>query len=432
MEFKIKKLGILMAGFIALNANTAFAETQNTSKLPLKEISKIAEVFSKIENNYVDSVDTKQLALSALSGMVESLDPYSKYLPPEDLADFEGDIQGEMFGIGAVLSDHEKGLKIETVLRESPASKTQLKSGDIIIKVGDRYVIDEYEKPMDAIKDIKGEKDTIVKLGVLVDNKEVVDIEITRDKFVIPSAKVTKLDDELAIISLAAFQTNTTEELVKEIKLFQKESSDTKGFVLDLRSNPGGVLSGAIQISDLFLDDGMIVSTKGRTNEDISETYAEDGDILDGKPMVVLIDSGSASASEILAGALQDNQRAIVVGQTSYGKGSVQTILPLKGTDGDAVKLTIARYYTPNGRSIQAEGIVPDIHIERVRNVELYEGKIHREKDNANHIENDTNYKAKSENTEQSDDTHIITSIEKDYSLYMASQTLKTLVLTSK
>lgn len=426
---KHKKASLLLASILSIGSVNSFAVENQDSKLPLKEISKIAEVFSKIENNYVDNVNSKELALSALSGMVESLDPYSKYLPAEDLTAFEEDIQGEMFGIGAVLSNHEKGLKVETVLRGSPASKTSLKSGDVIIKVNDKYIIDEYEKPLDAVKDIKGEKDTKVKLTVLVDNESIETFDITRDKFVVPSARVVKLDGNIGLIQLSVFQANTSDELFKELTAFQKKNKNIDGYILDLRSNPGGVLSGAINISDLFLDKGLIVSTKGRTKEDISETYAEKGDILRGKPMVVLIDSGSASASEIVAGALQDNKRALIVGQKSYGKGSVQTIIPLKGNDGDALKLTIARYYTPSGRSIQAEGIVPDIRVERVKNIELFNGKVHRESDNANHINNDTDYKAeKNVNDEDKDEIH--SSIQGDYSLHIASNTLKTLMLS--
>lgn len=429
----MKKTGLYLATVLALGSfsTSTFAEVENNSKLPLKEISKIAEVFSKIDSNYVDKVDNKELVLSALSGMVKSLDPYSTYLPKDELASFEDDVDGKMVGIGVVLSAHEKGLKIETVLKNGAAKDAGVQNGDIIIKVNDKYVIDEYDTPMSAIKDIKGEEGTKVTISVLGANKNIKDIEIERTKFTVPSVEVKLLDNKYGYIGLSVFQSNTYQDLKQKLIEFNNNNKNVEGFVLDLRSNPGGILSQAVSISDLFLDEGMIVSTKGRTEEDISESYAEFGDVLTGKPIVVLIDSGTASASEIVAGALQDHKRAIIVGETSYGKGSVQTIIPLKGTDGDAIKLTIARYYTPSGRSIQAEGIVPDIFVDRVKNVELYDVKAHREKDNSNHIKNDTDYKAKKQSKDE-DEEHLTSSIDKDYTLYVGTNTLKTLIFNSK
>lgn len=422
MTFKKTKLIIGISAVIGLTSTNVIA---NNEKLPLKEISKIAEVYSIINDRYVEDVDKNKLMLDALSGMVEKLDPYSQYLSQSDVEDFNSDIKGENVGIGVIILKDDNGLKIETVLKDSPAEKSGLESGDIIIKVGDDYIIDKYENPFDAVKDIKGEIGSKVEITIQKGfNKSVEKVEITRDKFVVPSTKVEALNNDYGYIYISSFQENTESQLFKEFDDFYKNNKNTKGFILDLRSNPGGLLSSAISISDMFLDDGKIVSTKGRFEGSLDEKFATKGDITNGKPIVVLINGGTASAAEILSGAIQDNKRGIIVGQTSYGKGSVQTLFPLSGTDGDMVKLTIARYYTPSGRSIQAEGISPDIYVERVKNVNVIDDKVSREKDNKNHISNDTDYKAKNEKAEG-----INVDIHNDYALNEALNALKAITI---
>lgn len=422
MNFRKCKIAMCMTlGLLSTNV------IANNEKLPIKEISKIAEVFSIIDQQYVEDVNKSQLMLDGLSGMVESLDPYSKYLTQDDFKSFSKDISGENVGIGVIIVKDDNGLKVETVMKDSPAEKAGLESNDIIIKVNNSYIIEKYNNPLDAVKDITGDIGSNVELTIQKSyDKSIEVLNIKRDVFVVPSTSVNILNDNYGHVYISSFQEHTERELKDAFKTFNNKNPDVKGFVLDLRSNPGGILSSAVGISDMFLDEGKIVSTKGRFEENTNEKFATKGDITNQKPIVVLINGGTASAAEILAGAIQDNKRGVVVGQTSYGKGSVQTLIPLSGGDGDVVKLTIARYYTPSGRSIQAEGISPDIAIKRVKNVEVIDAERSREKDNDNHISNDTDYKSKKDDkNDKVDKEHINVTINDDYQLYEALNTLK-------
>lgn len=432
--FVKKSLGIFIASCFLFTTQVNAIENES-SKLPVQEIKKIAEVYSHIDKSYVENVDKGELIISAIKGMAQSLDPYSDYLTSDEYNSFIEDIEGSGIGIGVIISKDESGLKIETVLKDSPAEKNGLESGDIIIKIKDKYIIDEYENSFDAIKDIKGDVNTVVNLSIKKhDTKKIEKIDITREVFTVPSTEVKLLDKNYGYIYISSFQEKTKKELKNKIDEFTKNNENVNGYVIDLRSNPGGLLVSAIEITDLFLDSGIIVSTKGRNPSNDNIAKAHNGDIFNGKPIVVLINSGSASASEIFAGALQDNNRAIIAGQTSFGKGSVQNIIPLNGDNGDALKMTIARYYTPSGRSIQAEGIVPDIFIEKIKNVEVISDNEHREGDRANHIENDTSYKSTTHKKEKEseDESSIITSIKSDYDLYEASNILKGMALFNK
>jgi len=419
MGFKKINIAIGLALSIGLFSNGTMA---NNEKLPLKEISKIAEVFSIIDQRYVEDKDKSKLMLDALSGMVSGLDPYSQYLSNENVGKFNREIAGENVGVGVIIVKDENGIKIETVLKNSPAEKAGLESNDIIIKINDYYIIEKYKNPLDATVDIAGDIGTEVNLTIQKGfDKSIVEVVIERDTFVVPSTSVQLLNSNYGYAYISSFQENTLKEVKEEFEKFNIENPNAKGFVLDLRSNPGGLLKSAIGISDLFLEQGKIVSTKGRFEDSLEENFATSGDITNGKPIVVLINGGTASAAEILAGAIQDNNRGIIVGQTSYGKGSVQSLFSLSGNDGDMVKLTIARYYTPSGRSIQAEGISPDIAIKRVSNIEISENKRSREKDNKNHISNDTSYKSKVKSSIKG----INVDIKNDYQLYEALNTLK-------
>tara|TARA_Y100001960_G_C14784023_1_gene889701 strand:- start:15572 stop:16861 length:1290 start_codon:yes stop_codon:yes gene_type:complete len=428
MNFKRNIIGIAVAGLISLNTFAA-EEKEYTSKVPLDKISKIAEIFSLVDENYVEAPDKEDMLIHAIKGMVSSLDPYSAYLEKNDFQAIQDDVSGETVGLGVVLRKHEKGLEIETVVRGGSAFKnTDLESGDIIVKVKDNYIIEEYAHPFKAIDDIKGKEGTKVEISVYKKRSgEVKKYEIVRTKFTASNVYSLKVDHYYGYVTFPSFQENTAKDLKNEIKKLKKEN--IKGLILDLRSNPGGLLDSAIEISDMFLDKGVIVSTKSRDGH-IEEDEATYGDIVKDLPMVVLIDSGTASAAEIVSGALQDHSRALIVGQTSYGKGSVQTIFPLNGSDGDGLKLTIARYYTPSGRSIQAEGIVPDIKLDRLEKVVVSEYKGNREKDNKGHISNDTDYTSNDEGFDGKND--IESSIEKDYALFMAVNTLKTLHFDKK
>lgn len=428
MNFKRSIIGIAVAGLISFNTFAA-EEQENTSKVPLDKISKIAEIFSLVDENYVEAPDKENMLIHAIKGMVSSLDPYSAYLEKNDFQAIQDDVSGETVGLGVVLRKHEKGLEIETVVRGGSAFKnTDLESGDVIIKVKDNYIIEEYDHPFEAIDDIKGEEGTKAEISVYKKHSgEVKKYEIVRTKFTASNVYSLKVDHDYGYVTFSSFQENTAKDLKNEIKKLKKDN--IKGLILDLRSNPGGLLGSAIEISDMFLDKGVIVSTKSRDGH-IEEDEATYGDIVKDLPMVVLIDSGTASAAEIVSGALQDHGRALIVGQTSYGKGSVQTIFPLNGSDGDGLKLTIARYYTPSGRSIQAEGIVPDIKLDRLEKVVVSEYKGNREKDNKGHISNDTDYTSNDEGFDGKND--IESSIEKDYALFMAVNTLKTLYFDKK
>ncbi len=429
MLFKKNKLALTLCLSLTTTAISATESEQN--KLPLKEIGKIAEVYSLINSGYVDGADNREVVINGLKGMVNGLDPYSTYLSKEEMESFSKDVNGQGVGIGVSLTSNDRGLKIETVFKKSAAEIVNLESGDIIVAVKGKDILSTYKTPFDAIEDIRGDEGTKVKLKVLKkSNNKIQHVEVIRAKYDIPSIRVSLLDDDFGYIELAAFNENTSRQLKADLSKFEKENN-VKGYVLDMRSNPGGILGSAIEISDFFLDNGVIVSTKGRTEADVEETFATKGQLINNKPMVIMIDSGTASAAEIVAGALQDHGRAMIVGQKSYGKGSVQTIIPLSGGDGDAIKLTIARYYTPTGRSIQAEGIVPDIDIPQIKDIKISKQKVLREEDNLTHIENDTDYKAKSKKSEN-DKSIISSSIEKDYDLYIATNTLKTLSFSNK
>lgn len=429
MFFKKKKL-YLALGLSAITSLSLAGETEQ-NKLPLKEIGKIAEVYSLISSGYVDGSDNREVVINGLKGMVKGLDPYSTYLSKEEMDSFSKEVNGESVGIGVALTSNDRGLKIETVFKESAADLVNLESGDVIVAVKNKTIINSYKDPFDALNDIRGDEGTKVKLKILKkSNNKIEHIDIVRSKYEVPSVRISLLDNKFGYIELVAFNDNTSEQLKKELALFEKENS-VQGYVLDMRSNPGGILGEAIEISDFFLDNGVIVSTKGRFEDDEEKTYATNGQLINNKPMVVIINSGTASAAEIVAGALQDHKRAMIVGQKSYGKGSVQTIIPLSGGDGDAIKLTIARYYTPTGRSIQAEGIVPDIDIPKLEKLEISKQKEHREQDNISHIENDTEYKA-NDSINKKGKNIIASSIEEDYNLYIATNTLKTLSFSQK
>ena len=423
MNFKRSIIGIAVIGLLSFNTFSA-EEHENTSKVPLNKISKIAEIFSLVDENYVESPDKEDMLINAIKGMVSSLDPYSAYLEKNDFQAIQEDVSGETVGLGVVLKKHEKGLEIETVVRGGSAFKnTNLESGDIIIKVKDDYIIEKYDNPFQAIDDIKGEEGTKAKISVYKKHSgQVEKYEIVRTKFTASNVYSLKIDHDYGYVTFSSFQENTAKDLKNEIKKLKKDN--VEGLILDLRSNPGGLLGSAIEISNMFLDKGVIVSTKSRDGH-IEEDKATYGDIIKNLPMVVLIDNGTASAAEIVSGALQDHGRALIIGQTSYGKGSVQTVFPLSGSDGDGLKLTIARYYTPSGRSIQAEGIVPDIKLDRLEKVVVSKYKGNREKDNKGHISNDTDYTSNSDDFYGKNDVE--SSIEKDYALFIAVNTLKTL-----
>ena len=345
-----------------------------------------ADVIDFVEKNYVDHVEPKELIEKAIQGMVSSLDPHSSLLPPEAFEDLKIETKGEFGGIGIVISMPKGLLTVISPIENTPAHKAGVKSGDIIIKIND-----ESTKGMmiwEAVKRMRGPKGEEVSITVLRSGvSEPIDFELIRDIIPIESVKSIALKPGYGYIRVTNFQIHTASDLKDALVEIESGDVPLKGLVLDLRDNPGGLLDQAIKVSDLFLEDGVIVSIKGRRKDRIKVYEAQNNDVKRDYPIALLISGGSASASEIVAGALQDHKRALIIGTTSFGKGSVQTVETLQ--NGFGLKLTIARYYTPSGKSIQAQGIKPDIVLKREILSEqkfVSEKEYLKEKDLKNHL----------------------------------------------
>jgi carboxyl-terminal processing protease len=350
-----------------------------------KGLKLFSDVIELVEKNYVDPVDSKQMIEQAIQGMVHSLDPHSSLLPPDDFKELQIDTQGEFTGIGVSITMRNGFVTVVSPIEGTPAYKAGIKAGDIIVKVDGKPT----NELRHAVKMIRGPKGTEV--VVTIKRKEVgepMDIKLIRDVIPVESVRATVLKPGYGYIWITNFRDNTTDDVVTELKRLESGEIPLKGLILDLRDNPGGLLNQSIKISDLFLEKGDILSIKGRLKQNTQIFKAKANSTDRSFPMVVLINGGSASASEIVAGALQDHKRALIMGTPSFGKGSVQTVEPLR--DGYGLKLTIARYYTPSGRSIQAKGIEPDIIVNQrfIEKDETSDGdrKI-REKDLKNHLE---------------------------------------------
>ena len=354
-----------------------------------KSLKIFNEVLDIVEKNYVEEVKQKKLIDEAVNGMIKSLDPHSAYLTPDQYKELQVDTSGTFGGLGIVISMQNDQLTVVSPIEDTPAFKAGLKAGDRIVKIDGQ--ITKGMSIQDAVKKMRGPENTKVTLTILrKDMKEPKDYEITRAVIKIKSVKHNVYDDNIGYIRISAFQESTVDELKKALQQVNGKSKDLKGIVIDVRNNPGGLLDQAVKASDAFLKTGTIVSTKGRVKAIESKFVAKDDGSEPTCPMVVLVNEGTASASEILSGALQDNGRAIVLGMPTFGKGSVQTVIPLE--DGSALKLTTAKYYTPKGRSIQAEGIKPDIVVEPMRQAdgpESAEAQMLREKDLKGHIRGD-------------------------------------------
>lgn len=388
--------------------------------VPVEELRAFAEVMERIRAAYIDEVDDKALLESAIRGMLAELDPHSNYLTPDQFDDLQVTTSGEFGGLGIEVTMEDGFVKVVTPVDDSPASKAGLLPGDLILKIDGTFV-----KGLglgEAVELMRGEVGSEIELLVLSEGKEKPrKVTLKRDRIQLHSVKSRTLEPGLGYLRISQFQNNTGEDARKALDKLTKDAP-LQGLVLDLRNNPGGVLSGAVQVSDLFLDQGLIVYTQGREEASRSDFGATAGDTLAGVPVVVLVNGGSASASEIVAGALQDHHRAIVVGNRTFGKGSVQTVLPLSKER--ALKLTTARYYTPSGRSIQAEGIVPDITVDQVTKLEVREDEQLREADLPRHLDNEN---GSSDNGDQS------TSLaQEDYPLAQALSILKGMVLARR
>jgi len=331
--------------------------------IPFEDLQAFTEVLSRIKSDYVEGVDDKSLIEDAIRGMLSGLDPHSAYLNISEFADLKVGTTGQFGGLGIEVGMENGFVKVISPIDDTPAARAGVQASDLIIKLDDKQV-----KGMtlnDAVKIMRGKPNTDIVLTIVRQNEpKPLVITITREIIRVKSVKNRMLEPGFGYVRITNFQSRTTTDLLKAISDLQKETR-LKGMILDLRNNPGGVLNGAVGVSDAFIEEGMIVYTEGRIDDSSHRYLATPGDSLSGAPLVVLINGGSASASEIVAGALQDHKRAIILGTKSFGKGSVQTIQELR--NGSAVKLTTARYFTPLGRSIQATGIEPDIKLSTVK-----------------------------------------------------------------
>jgi carboxyl-terminal processing protease len=378
---------MMVTAVLFLAIATGFTrESSADSEAVYKGLKTFADVIEMIEKNYVDPVDTEKLVQKAIQGMVSSLDPHSVLLPPEEFEDLQIDTKGKFTGIGISISIRDGFVTVVSPIEGTPAYRAGIKAGDKILKVDGKPVKDLRE----AVKMMRGPKGTKVEVSIIRKGEpEPIVYNLTRDVIPIQSVRATMLKPGYGYVWVTHFRDGTVTDLKKALKKLEKETKPLKGLVLDLRDNPGGLLPESIKMSDLFLTDGDILSIKGRLKRHTRLFSAHD-DKDDVKcPLVVLINGGSASASEIVAGALQDNQRAVILGTTSFGKGSVQTVETLR--DGYGLKLTIARYYTPSGRSIQAKGIEPDITVYHSildqKDLVADEKRFLKEKDLQNHLD---------------------------------------------
>lgn len=354
-----------------------------------KGLKLFSDVIELVEKNYVDPVDSKEMIEKAIQGMVHSLDPHSSLLPPDDFKELQLDTQGEFTGIGVSITMRNGFVTVVSPIEGTPAYKAGIKAGDKIIKVDGKPT----NKLRHAVKMIRGPKGTGVVVTIIRKGfNESKDIRLIRDVIPVESVRAVVLKPGYGYIWITNFRDNTTEDMITELKRLESGKIPLKGLILDLRDNPGGLLNQSIKISDLFLEKGNILSIKGRLKQNTQIFKAKPNGTDRSYPMVVLINGGSASASEIVAGALQDHKRALILGTASFGKGSVQTVEPLR--DGYGLKLTIARYYTPSGRSIQAKGIEPDIIVnKRLMDKDEINNGVDRikEKDLKNHLEANPN-----------------------------------------
>lgn len=414
---KLKLLSVVVISLISQYSIAQQSDTVN-QEVPVEVLKNFIDVYHVIKNNYVDPVDSEKLMYDAMKGMVSNLDPHSQYLDKKEREELINGISGEFAGIGIEVQSVEGGLKVIAPIDGTPAQRAGLKSGDIIIKINDK-MLSTLSSPSEGLKELKGNPGEKVDLLVIRD-KQQLKFEIKKEIIKVKTTKSKLIEDKFGYVKINVFQKDTGPELYDAINKLNKDKK-IEGLILDLRGNPGGLLDEAVNVSDLFLDDEVVTYTKDRRDE--KKYYrAKEGQIIRNIPIVVLVDGGSASASEIVAGALQDHKRAIIIGSKTFGKGSVQTVIDF--ADGNAIKLTTSRYYTPNGRSIQATGITPDVVIDSLSVKANKEVKRVYEKDLNGHISNDTKVVSSRENDKVDP--------EKDYYLYEAINTLKIMSLSKR
>ena len=349
---------LIITTIIILNISNK-VYSQNVDKL-YEKIDLFSEVLEKIQNEYVEEVDQAKTMDAAINGALQSLDPYSAYMNPEVFKESQQETSGEFGGLGIEVTMEAGVVKVITPIDDTPAAKAGVKAGDYIVRINGEQV--QGKTLMEAVNLMRGPVGTSIEITIRRKGlKKAKIIKITREVIQVRSVVSKQIQNKVGYLRLRAFNQNSGSQLKKEISKIEKNKK-TVGYILDLRNNPGGLLSQAIKIADFFLDDGEIVSTNGRKARENKKFFARKGDKINGKPLIVLINNGSASASEIVAGALQDQKRAVLLGETTYGKGSVQSIIPLKNRG--AIRLTVSKYYLPSGKSISEVGVIPDIKVE--------------------------------------------------------------------
>ncbi len=419
----LKKM-LVLATLLTVVPGMTFAADKSKKEEPVEhltdeeiyeQLKKLALVFEVARDNFVEEADEKKMLEAAMNGMLGALDPHSSYLSADDFKEFNDKSLGEFGGLGIQITSDRGAVRVISPIDDTPADKAGIKAGDYITHIDDEQVFDMTLNQ--AVKKMKGRPGTKVKLTIISEGQEPRTLTLKRAIIKVESVKYEvktmpgadeDTDEKIGYIRISDFGATTAKELNKALEKLEKK--DVIGYVLDVRNNPGGYLTAAIDVADAFLDAGEIVSTRGKRKTDIERNYASPGDLANGKPVVVLINHGSASASEIVAGALQDNGRALVMGSQSFGKGSVQQQKPLG--DGTAIHITIARYYTPSGRSIQNEGITPDIEVLQSK-IEVLERKesLYSEASFKNALKNE---EAEKKNKGKSDDDTELTDEEKD------------------
>ena len=407
--------------FCIIIALSVTGSTASKNKETYEYLDLFGQIFDRVRSQYVDNVTDEELIEKAIDGMLTGLDPHSGYMDEEVWEEMQMDTQGKFGGLGIEITMEEGFVKVISPIEDTPAYKAGVLAGDFIIQIDDAPVFGLTLS--EAVELMRGKKGDPITITISREGVEPFEVNIIRDIIKIQSVKY-EIFDNVGYLRITSFTEQTESGLIKYIKKIKEELDNKQiGFVLDLRSNPGGLLKQSVKVSDIFLEQGEIVSTRGRNKEDILRYRAKKGDRINGQPLIVLINGGSASASEIVAGALQDHKRAIIVGTKSFGKGSVQTIIPFKKSGNNksttGIRLTTARYYTPSGESIQGKGIMPDIIIEQ-GTFESKEFKRYSEADLKDSLDNEDNENKNDENSDTDEETEEKNRLDTDYQLARA------------
>ena len=426
-KFLLPALGIALGLGWAAAVPAADPHEAPVETTPVEDLRAFAEIFGRIKQEYVEEVGDKALIENAIRGMLSGLDPHSAYLDLDEFKDLKEGTSGEFGGLGIEVGMEDGFIKVIAPIDDTPAQRAGIKAGDLIIRLDDKAVkgmsLDE------AVNLMRGKPGTEITLTVVRgEDDKPIKFTLVRDVIKVASVKGRLLDGAFGYVRIAHFQARTSDDLLDTVERLKKKAKpELKGLVLDLRNNPGGVLNGAVAVSDAFLTEGVIVYTMGRDPDSRLDFTAAPDDVLEGAPMVVLVNEGSASASEIVAGALQDHRRAVVMGARTFGKGSVQTIIQLNNRS--AIKLTTARYFTPSGRSIQAEGIEPDITLSSVKVSLAEQPEVRRlkEADLSRHLKNGNGREEGEREAEPEEEAASL--VEEDYGLNEALNLLKGLAL---